>query len=487
MNRRTGSLFITLLLVLFALTGQLSANEDAATKQLFVPLVYHQSPCQVTVNAGQSIQKAVDNAKSGQIVCVRAGTYHERVEIKPSKSGITLMAFPGERPIIDGKGTLPAATSTNQYLGLVHITGSNVIVDGFDVRNSAIRGVAVHQPSTSNTPQVNVTVRNMIVSGSKDIGIALKGINGIQPRNILIASNVVFDNNRKFLNGTIAGAGVSFVDVKDSTARGNHVYHNHGEGFNVGRWTSGITVEDNVIYDNERVNLYLVRTVNPLIQRNLVFCSDDPAYWSGSGNLYRPGSGLELRDETFANAPNLPLSSGQVIINNIVVGCGLNFGVATQVTGGGLINAVVANNSFINARGKTGEGVNNVLFEGRATYKNSKFVNNLILQTVPGNSAALLTVQGTPDLSTFTMANNLYSTPPHKSWPNHETNRLVANPLIANPVAPVKGVIPDVYSYRIAPGSPAINAGQPLGQVTNDFFQHSRIGAPDIGADEMTD
>lgn len=485
MNWRKTSLFITSLLILLAFAGRMSADEDAATNQLFIPIAYHQSPCQVIVKSGQSIQTAINNAKSGQIICVRAGTYYEKIEIKPSNSGITVMAYPGERPILDGKGTLPTATATNQYLGLVQVTGSNAVVDGFDVRNSAIRGVTVYQSSTSNIPQENVTIRNMIVSGSKDIGLAVKGYNGVQSRNILIANNFVYNNNLKFLSGDVSGGGLVFVDVLNSTARGNHVYHNYGEGLIVDRWSNGITVEDNIIYDNERANLYLVRTTNPLIQRNLVFCTDDPVYWSGQGNEYKPGTGLQVRDELFSNASNLPLSSGQVIINNIVVGCGANFGVASQVPGGGLNNALVANNSFINARGATGEGVNNIEFEGRASFKNTQFINNLIYQSTPGTIVRIQISLGVPDLSTFTLANNLYNSPPAFAWPTLEAGRLVANPMLANPVMPVKGSIPDVNSYRLLAGSPAINSGKPIGQVVVDFFQHARSGALDIGADEL--
>jgi hypothetical protein len=330
-----------------------------------------------------------------------------------------------------------------------------------------------------------VIVRNMIVSGSRYDGIIVKGFNGVQPRNILIANNIVHSNNKKFLEGDVSGTGMTFNDVKDSIARGNHIYHNYGEGLVVDRWTNGITVEDNVLYDNERSNLYLMRAVNPRVQRNLIYCTDDLTYWSGSGGVFKPGNGMYVRDETVGNASNSPLGSGQVIINNIFVGCGINFGVDTQVPGGGLVNALVANNSFINARGQDGLGVNNIKFEGATSFKNTQFINNLILQQVPGTSVRILTVDGTPDLSTFTMANNLYNTPPQNGWPANETNRIIADPLITNPVMPVKGVIPDANSYRIPTGSPAVNAGLPLGPVTVDFFQHPRVGAPDIGADEM--
>jgi hypothetical protein len=130
--------------------------------------------------------------------------------------------------------------------------------------------------------------------------------------------------------------------------------------------------------------------------------------------------------------------------------------------------------------------VNNVVFEGKATFKNTQFVNNLILQTVPGSLVRIQTFLGTPDLSTFTLANNLYSSPPVNDWPTNEAGRLVGDPKLINPMLPVKGSIPDTNNYRITPGSPAINAGVALGQVSVDFFQQARTGALDIGADEIT-
>jgi hypothetical protein len=426
---------------------------------------------------------AINNAPSGQIVCVRAGTYHERIDINGTHAGLTLMAYPGERPIIDGQGTLPDV-NPNFYPGLVHITGSNVTVDGFEVRNSSKRGLVVYQPSNSTVRLENVTVRNMIVTGSIDSGIIISGYNGIKPRNIVIANNVVYNNLLKYLSGEISGAGMAFVDTENSVGRGNRVFNNYGEGLTLDRWTNGVTLEDNIVYDNKHANLYLNNTVNPRVQRNLVFCTDDRNFWVGEGSEARAGVGLQVRDEIFNTSIPVTISSGQIIINNIVVGCALNFGVASHMAGGGLNNAVVANNSFINARGETGERVSNVQFEGGAAFNNSQFVNNLILQQTPGVMVSFLVWLGNSDMSTFTLANNLYSSTPAFSWPTNETGRLIADPLITNPVSPVKGSIPDANSYRIPPNSPAVNAGKPVGQVTQDFFQQARVGALDIGADE---
>ena len=201
----------------------------------------------------------------------------------------------------------------------------------------------------------------------------------------------------------VGGSAVIFVFVTNSTARGNVVYNNYGEGLVAGRFSTAITLEDNVSYDNDHANLYvnsaaypvvpvsythldvykrqsydnrganiyLVNTTNVTVRRNFVFCTNDPISWRGTGGQYRPGPGLQVRDEDFKTPP--PPSTGQVIVNNIVVGCGVNFGVSTQINGGGLNNAVVANNTFVNARSVSGDAANNVEFDGRASFQNTRF------------------------------------------------------------------------------------------------------------------
>lgn len=463
-----------------------SADEDASSQRVFVPAVHYQStPCHVVVNQGQSIQSAINASQSGQTICVRAGTYREQVVIRPSRSGITVMAYPGERPVIDGEYKRPEP----EYAGLVHITGSHVIFDGFEVRNSARLGLVVYQPNPTSPPLEDVIVRNSTIAGSMKSGIVVSGGDEVHPRNVIIENNVVHSNVIKNLTGTGPGVAVSFVKVEHSVARGNHIFHNHGEGLASERWAAYTTFEDNVLYDNKKVSLYLNDTQYPLVQRNLVFCTDDAEYWDGPADRWRAGAGFHLRDEAYASLGiDPPRSTGQVIINNIVVGCGNNFAIDSYISGGGLNNALVANNTFVNARGDNQNYVSNVKLSGTAWYTNSRFVNNLILQATPGTIAAIQTVLATPDLSTFSLAHNLYSraTHPNHTWPTNEPGRLIADPMLVNPVWPVKGVMPNPADYGLRAGSPAIDAGMPLPIVTTDFFGRPRSGAPDIGAIEFS-
>lgn len=473
------------LLILTIAVGGVLADGVGVGQALVAPVINGAASCTTIVNAGQSIQAAISNAGSGAVICVRAGTYHEQLQIKPAQSGITVQAYPGERPVLNGQGTLPEPTAKNKYMGLIHITASDVTVSGFEVRDSAVRGIAIVQPSAGTAPQKNVIVRDTIVHGSQDSGINVNGDATYQPRNILIENNVVFDNLLKNADNHDGGSAISFVEVENSIARGNTIYNNLGEGLVADRWTSNLTFEDNIVYDNKHANIYLSTTQNPVVQRNLVFCTNNRDYWRGT-NAQKPAPGITLRDEDYeGQTAKPPASSGQVIINNIVVACGNNLVISTQFAGGGLNNAVVANNSFINARGDSGSGPMNILFEGDANYKNSRFVNNLILQSDPSGGIARIVV-GTPDMSTFNMANNLYSYAPPKNWITNEPGRVIGDPKLINPVTPTQnGGVPDPAGYALQSGSPAINAGTNVNQVIDDFFKQARSGALDIGADEQ--
>jgi len=467
--------------ILLALAGSVLADDSGIRQSLLAPVINGAADCTTVINPGQSIQTAISNSQSGQVICVRAGTYNEQLLFGINKAGVTVMAYPGERPILDGRSTIPSG----KFQGLIQINASNVTVDGFEVRNSAARGVIIGHPTNGTTSLRNAVVRNLVVHGSYDSGINVNGSDQYHLINILIENNVVYNNLRKNATGKDGGSALSFVDVDNSIARGNTIYNNFGEGLVADRWTNNLTFEDNISYDNKNANIYLTTTINPLVQRNLVFCTDDRAWWRSVKK--QPAPGIMLRDEDFeGQTVKPPASTGQVIINNIVVGCGINFGVSTQFPGGGLNGALIANNTFVNARGETGAGSLNVSFAGDANYKNSSFVNNLLLQSADTSvpTAQILLSLGTPDLSSLTLANNLYSHSPVKNWPTSEPGRVLADPKLVNPILPVKGSVPAANGYALQSNSPAINAGRAVSRVTVDFFGQNRNGVPDIGADE---
>ncbi|MBP6015768.1 MAG: right-handed parallel beta-helix repeat-containing protein [Candidatus Promineofilum sp.] len=287
----------------------------------------------------------------------------------------------------------------------------------------------------------------------------------------------------------IGGSALAFIETTNATARGNRIYNNYGEGLVAGRVSENVVLENNVVYDNYHANLYLNSTTNPIVRSNLVYCTDDPAFMrKGASVFYTTAPGIQVRDESFLPLETPPpLSSGQLIINNIVIGCSNNFGVSTQRGGGGLNGALVANNTFANARGESANGVNNIQFDDGASYAGSRFINNLILQNTPG---AILRVQGAnANFTTFTVAHNLYSVAPPASWFAGEPGRVIGNPQLAHPAPPppAKNTAPDPDQYRLTYTSPALDGGQALAELLDDFFAQPRSmsGPPDIGIHEL--
>jgi len=758
MAMKARNLVLVLLLFLTLLPGL--ARATAAAPQAASIAALDEAECQVIVSPPDSIQDAIDDAANDTTICVREGTYHEALSIPTSKTGLRLVAYPGESPILDGQKRLPYSVPINTNAALVEIDGIGTVFDGFEVRFSSSRGVDVNND--------NITVRNSSVHDNWSAGITIRGGTAQNPAsNVLIENNLVYSNLRRgrhmpviyrgdrvgtgaadwqfdpdvywdtpfwsgshtdlpdgelgaisltfnddgrtsriyigstrndvgnnaghisdefsasgqpitysgrdllffdpatnkwtlYFNGEtlglggnahigtvidafqidgsippdnlpcpkcapivmsfraavtltidgvatpigpsdlvrfsptavneadvitagafmmektaaemglpdganidaldrtpdgaqlmsfatdvvlsvepgtltardedlvlyggpgvwthyfdgeaiplnpfsvdltaawldrnghiyisgdpVGGSALVFIFAEDGVARGNTIYNNYGEGLVAGRFTSGITLEDNIAFDNDHANVYLNDTINPLVQRNIVFCTDNREFWrKGNATTYRPGLGITIRDEDFNPMP--PPSSGQIIINNIAAGCNTNFSVGSQRPDGGLRNGLIANNVFVNGRADVAQPVSNIVFGGNgALYENSYFVNNLIVQTVPGE---LVDVQGIADFSTMVVANNLYSSSPPSGWFPGEAGRVVGNPQFAGgiPPLPVMGTIPDPADYRLSYSSPAFDAGQFVADVMADYFDAPRNAGPlDIGAHEL--
>lgn len=295
------------------------------------------------------------------------------------------------------------------------------------------------------------------------------------------------------------GSGLVFMAAQDSVARNSRVYRNFGEGLVIGRWSDRVTLEDNTVWDNDHASLYLNGATFPTVQRNLVYCSDDRNYWDKSNNpLFRAPPGFILRDEDFKGM-NPPTSRGQIILNNTVVGCGTNFMIDAQpedgstAPRGGLRDAIVAHNTFVQARGEAGatQGVNNVQFTNKARYENSTFASNILLQNaVSGNlpSVASGSTSALTIIPPFAVTGNLYSRSPFSTWFGSgtaypETSRLVGDPKLANFILPVKDQVVDAAWYLPGVGSPAIDSAVQISGLVYSGLSQTPANPPDRGVD----
>ena len=143
--------------------------------------------CQITVEPGGSIQAAINAAANDTVICVRGGIYNETITVAAAKTGLTIMAYPGESPIIDGQKLLPGGSASMRFRSLVEIMGQGTIFDGFEVRYSSARGVEVGGN--------DVIVRNTIIHDNWNLGLLVRGVD----ENSLV-SGVLAENNQVYSN-----------------------------------------------------------------------------------------------------------------------------------------------------------------------------------------------------------------------------------------------------------------------------------------------
>ncbi len=416
----------------------------------------------------RTLQHAVMQLQPGDTLYIREGTYPEQLTLTTSgtpEQVIFIAAYPGEQPRLDGQNRLPEGKG--EFAPLLKITASYVTISGLEVANSTGRGVLIEQAS-------HVTLLGLNIHHNWKDGLQVSKADHIVVEDSLVWQNI----QARPQAGIIGGSGFAFVETRDSVARGNQVYNNFGEGLVAGRRTESIVLEENVVWDNRHANLYLLNTRHTVARRNLVYCTDDRTFWrTGTGEALRAGNGLILQDEVFEIDPDVPVSNGRIVVNNIVVGCGLNFAIFTQHPQAGVRNALIAYNTFVEARGDDPETVRAVHI-APGQHENALFVNNLILQS----TGQVATGLGAAD-NAIQFSHNLYSRDVPAAF--RSPDDVIEDPLLQRPFIPNTRTRLDPAWYSLQTNSPARDRAKPLSDVVTDFGGRSRSERPDIGAWEL--
>jgi hypothetical protein len=213
-------------------------------------------------------------------------------------------------------------------------------------------------------------------------------------------------------------------------------------------------MEDNIVYDNWSANVYISDSTNVTLQRNFVYLSDNSIIMSGSR------VGIMLGDEVYN-----PRSSNITVINNLVYGGYRNFYWWQGVQGGGMLNVLVANNTFVNSRSVSGIQIDH------GPHQNVRFNNNIVVQD--GN----LPIAGIDTATGITFSYNLWSKRPPS---------IASGPgdVIGDPKLAKTGSYTAPEWYQLQASSPAWNTAIRISEVIDDFYRRLRGETPDMGAFE---
>lgn len=409
----------------------------------------------------KTIQKGVSKLKAGDILYVRGGTYVESVYVGQSGTEtqpVTISAYPGELPVIDGADKLPASDGGD----LVLVVGDYVIFDGFEVRNSNINGTRLGGGGVMLEGE-HTCARNLNVHHTWEHGIIAKG--NYSKVEYCEVWQCAFSNSKNPGSpaagywSTGISAARSPVDgiTRNAVLRGNISYNNWGEGISSFE-ADGTLIEDNISFDNWSVNLYISDTRNALVQRNIVYNTPN--------NVVGQRRPLTLGDEL----AHKPRSANNKVLNNFMYNADLWAFWSTGVPGSGLDNVLIAFNTIVNGQLEIGASPEDGVVNKSAVICNNVFFNE---------NQSPWEIMG--PVNNVSFYNNLWSAQPPPSLRGNDD--LVDDPFISRLGSVKPGELSAEY-FMLLPNSPAIDQGKPVDGIENDFFGHERGASPDIGAHE---
>lgn len=409
----------------------------------------------------RTIMKGISKLKAGDILYVRGGTYVESIYVGQSGTQdqpVTIAAYPGEQPVIDGEDKLPSIDGGD----LVLIVGDYVHFKGFEVRNSNIAGTRLGGGGVMLEGE-HTLASHLKVHHIWEHGIIAKGNYSVVE--YCQVWQCAYSNSKKpgspaagyWSTGISAARSPVGGITRNAVLRGNISYNNWGEGISSFE-ADGTLIEDNVSYDNWSVNLYVSDTRNALVQRNIVYNTPN--------NVVGQRRPLTLGDELASK----PRSANNTVINNFLYNCDFWAFWSTGVPGSGLDNVLIAHNTIVNGQLEIGASP-----EDQAVNKSAVVCNN-IFYSEQGNPWEIM-----GPLNNITFSNNLWSLLPPQGL--RGSGDLTGDPRIARQGSVAPGGLKADY-FRLLSDSPAIDQGIVVAGAETDFFGKTRDARPDIGGHE---
>jgi PKD repeat protein len=427
-------------LPLLALLAMMFAVTQADGKTIYAATTGNDTNSGTLTSPVATPSKALELAASGDTIYLRAGTYTLTRFIWVAVPNITIASYPGERARIVG-GTADVSGNPQSIFVIV---SNNVTLSDLEIQGGSYYGVKVDLDSTSTTSGV-VIRRCYIHHTGRD---AIKTFN---------ADNLVIEDCE-----------IAFSGARDSS---------NAEGID-SIASVGVTIRRNYVHDTATTGIYIKGGVrNGVVERNRIV---NPGH---AGILLGQDTDLEfMRDGAQYEAINC------IARNNIVINAGAA-GIGTYSGD----NVRFENNTLWDVA-KTYNGGLYVAMNSRdVAARNVTFKNNIVVTTSSRPVVSLINMSGA-----LTSDSNIFYRPSgsgyvfyREIWPStaNTWNSLSqwqagmsadANSSTSNPALDAANM------YKPASGSPAIDRGETLAEVPDDFAGASRPqGARhDIGAHE---
>ena len=261
----------------------------------------------VEISPGQSIQNAVDANPAGTTFLLKSGI-HRRQRVRP-KDGNTFLGELGT--VLDGEGVTSYAIRS----GADNVTIRGLRVTGYTPSSTfgAIeadwdqgRGWTVEDCEIHHNRAAGVKIgHEMVFRGNYVHHNGQYGLHG-WGNNALIEDNEISHNNTEGYDPLWDAGGMKLVRSDGLVFRNNHVHSNFGIGVWFDANNIRVTIEDNLIEDNEAAGIYYEISYQAVIRNNRIFRNGDGSAdrISRSGIVISESSDVEVYGNTLAGNEN---------------------------------------------------------------------------------------------------------------------------------------------------------------------------------------
>lgn len=234
-----------------------------------------------------SIRRAALQGITGATVIVGPGVYVERdpIRIRRGADRVTFLADPLGSFTGDAPGPVVVDADGGET-GFIVLEATDVVIDGFHVRNAATAGIQIRAGGE------RAVVRNNVVFSNSRRGIEVRG-----------ADDAVIDNNLVYANGT---GGIQLQQTRGSSVTGNTVYGNGENGVTVGGGLSQVAG----LLDGDHpagAEVVSIRLAAPTQVRR--FFAGDAVRFAGDPGYYRVPADAVSVDGLLALSITPPLGS----------------------------------------------------------------------------------------------------------------------------------------------------------------------------------